>query len=333
MNTGKVTRREFLKKSAITGAALSLGAFGFPAIVHAKITFKVGYLPILDHLALAVSHARDNDSFRKLSTEPKFFKKWTEVAGALNAGVVDAGFLLSNYAMDEFGKGSDIRTILIGHRNGSGIVVAQGSGIDSPSALAGKTIAIPAAISTHTALLYKYLSGSGLSLKDVTTRVVAPPDMPKALNAGSIDAYIVAEPFVAKAEIDGAGKVLVLSKDILKEHICCVVVVRSEVLRTNPEGIQEWVESLIRSGKFIDRDKVENAGSGVLSIGSKYLGHSEKVIAGGLLSPVDRITYSDLNPRKSDYQAILDLSVKTNIMGKVDLDRFIDRSFYEKAKV
>ncbi|HBO84420.1 MAG: hypothetical protein A2073_07680 [Deltaproteobacteria bacterium GWC2_42_11] len=327
-----MNRREFLLKTAAGCAAFGLGTLGFPAIVFPKTQMKVGYIPILDHLTLPVSHARDNNSFKNIDIEPKLFKRWDDVAGALQAGAIGAAFLLSNFAMDIFNKGADIKTILIGHRHGSGIAVRKDSKINSPSDLRGKTIATPARISTHTALLDTYLRGGGLSLSDVTTTPVAPPDMVKALEAGGIDAFIVAEPWVAKAVIERTGRLLILSKDIAPNHICCIVVVRNDVLKTNSEGIQEWIDSLIKSGRFIEKDKVDNRSRNVAPIASKYMGHSETVVTEALQNPNDRITYSDLNPRKADYQTILNMSLRAKLMTNVDLNSFIDSSFYQGSR-
>jgi len=313
-------------------AAVGLGVMGFPGIVHSKTNMKVGYLPILDHLTLMVSHAREGSSFRSVDIEPKMFKSWRMVTGALKGGVLDAAFLLSNLAMDQFAKGADIRSVLVGHRNGSGITVKKDSPIKSASDLKGRKIGIPAKISTHTALLDKYLRSVDLSLKDVKTSVIAPPNMVIALDIGSIDAFIVAEPFCAKAEMDGVGKTLTLSKDILDNHICCVVVVRNEVLREDPQSVQEWVASLNRNGKFIDQDKAENGGKTVARLVGKYLKFDEQVIMAGMTNPNDRITYSDLNPRLADYQTILDASRVAGITGTIALEDFIDDSLYKNIE-
>lgn len=327
-----INRREFIRMTAAGSLAFGLGIAGFPAVVHSRNRMRVGYIPILDHLLLGVSHEYDNVSFKHIDIEPVKFKRWDEVAGALNSGALDGAFLLSNFAMDLFDSGSNIKTILIGHRHGSGISVARDSVIRSAADLKGKNIAVPARISTHVALLESYLRGAALTIRDVNTSVVDPPNMVNALKSGSIDAFIVAEPFVAKAELEGTGRTLILSKDIILNHICCVVVVRNEVLKGNPEGIQEWVDSLIKSGRFVEKDKVASRSRTVAPIGSKYLGHNESLIIEVLQHPKDRITYADLNPRKSDFQTILGLSVKAGVLGDVDLDRFIDGSFYKRSK-
>lgn len=205
----EISRREFLQKSMAGCAALSLGRIGFPSLVHAKTTLKIGYLPILDHLSLVVAHARENNMYKHINIEPRLMKSWGSVAGALKAGVLDGSFLVSSFAMHQFSKGADIRSILVGHRNGSAITVKKNAGISSAAGLKGKIIGIPAKFSTHTALLDVYLKKAGLSLKDVDVRVIPPPSMIQALKFDRIHAFIVAEPFCTIAETKGVGKTIV----------------------------------------------------------------------------------------------------------------------------
>ncbi len=331
-NSGNsLNRREFLKKSLAGGGLVGAGLLGFPAIAFPKTDIKIGYIPILDHLTLLVSHARDNNAFKHIQIEPKLFKSWSSVAGALNAGVIEGAMLLSNFAMDLFNKRTDISTILVGHRHGSGITVSKDSNLLAAADLKGKRIAIPTGISTHTALLDAYLRTGGLSLQDVETKVIAPSNMVQSMQRGRIDAFIVAEPFCARAEAEGAGNTLVLSKDISNNHICCVAVVKKEILQANPEGIQEWVNSMVVNGQFIEQDKVQQGAQNVARIATQYMKHPAPVMVNALTNPLNRITYDDLNPRLSDYQAILDLSLKAGIMQEVDLKAFIDDSFYHNS--
>ncbi|MDM8545633.1 ABC transporter substrate-binding protein [Candidatus Venteria ishoeyi] len=300
--------------------------------VSAKTTLKVGYLPILDHLTLLVSHVQDNKNFQQVDIKPKLFKSWGAMTGALKAEVIDAAFILSPLAMDTFNKGSNIRAILLAHRDGSAITIKKGANIHSAADLKGKKVAIPYRISTHTALLNQYLSNDGLSLKDIKTRIIAPPDMIKAMHIGVIDAFIVAEPFGTKAQNQGLGEIMKLTKDIVPNHVECIVVVREEVLQQSPAAVEEWVASLIRAGQFIDQDKLENGSKAVAQMtAKKYWPYNKKDIISGLQNPSDRISFSDLKPDKADFQTIVDISIDSNILDKVDLNRFIEPRFYQKA--
>jgi NitT/TauT family transport system substrate-binding protein len=321
-------RRQFLKASAVGCAALGLSSFGFPSILTAKTTLKMGYIPILDHFALLMSHARDNSSFKAIDIEPVQFKSWDALAGALKANVIGGAMILSNFGMDLFNNGLDIRSVAVGHRHGSGITVRADSAIKSPADLKGKTIAVPYRVSTQAAILDKYLRSGGLSLKDVTVMAVPPPNMPDSLKAGSIDAFLGPEPAGERAVQAGTGKVLKFSKDIVPNHICCIAVVHKKELSSNPEGVREWLHSMQRSGKFIDEDKARGSIE-VATLARKYVQIDERVIVNIMQKPTNRITYNDLAPKVSDYQTIHDLSVSAGLIQKTDLNTFVDESFFK----
>lgn len=309
---------------------LVLGLLGYTNASE-KIIIKVGYLPILDHLTLLVSYTQDNNSFEQVEIRPKMFKAWREMVGALKAGVIDAAFILSPLAMDLFNDGFDIKTVLLAHRDGSAITVQKDSAIHSAADLKGKAIAIPDRKSTHTALLNKYLIDAGLSLKEVTTKVIAPPNMLKAMKLGRIEAFIVAEPFGAKAQHDGIGRILVLTKDIINNHVECVVIVRQQLITNHRLAVQEWVNSLIRAGKWIDQDKLDNGSKQVAAMTSKYLPHSESTIMLGLQNPSHRISFSDLSLVLNDFQTIMDISRQAGIIKPVNLEDFIEKSFFQNS--
>lgn len=304
-------------------------SFSFSSQIFAKETLKIGYLPILDHLPLLVSHSLDNKNFQHINIEPKLFTSWREMVGALDAGVIQGAFILSPLAMNLFHKGADIRTILLAHRDGSAITVKSDSDIHSAADLRGKRIAVPSADATHTALLNKYLEQAGMSLQDVVTKVIAPAHMPLAMQHGRIDAFIVAEPFGAKAQHDGLGKILVLTKQIVDNHVECIVIVKTPVLQANPQGVQEWVNSLIKAGRFIDADKLHNNSQKVAELtAKKYFPHSIETIVLGLQNPSDRISFSDLNPRQEDFAKIMEIAVQAKIVERISLADFIEAKFF-----
>ena len=323
----KMNRRNFVKTSLVGTATICSSLLGFPSILHAKESIKVGYLPIVDHLAMLISHAQDNSGFKKVDVIPKMFKSWTSVIGALKADVIDAALLLSPLAMNAYQKGVKIKTVLVAHRNGSGITIAKNSNINSAKDLKGKIIAVPGKISTHTALLDKYLRNEGLSINDVITKAIAPPNMIKSMKQGSIDAFIVADPFVSIAESKGIGKTLILSKDIIPNHICCVLVVKNKVITNKSDAIHEWIASIQNAGAFIDKDKASNNGIKTAKIATKYMPHSEQILQKALSNPHDRIIYANLKPEIDDFKTILNLSQKAGILKSVNLQGLLEPRF------
>jgi len=300
--------------------------------VAAKTTLRIGYLPILDHLTLLVSHAHDNADYKEVNIEPKLYKSWDELSGALRSGVIQGAFILAPLAMDLYSQGVSIRTVLLAHRDGSAITVKKEGGIHSAADMRGKSVAIPASKSTHTALLDTYLRSNGTSLKDIQPKVIAPPNMLQAMQKGQIEAFIVAEPFGTMAQDEGIGKLLVLTREILPHHVDCIVVLKQEVLQQHPQAVQEWVASLIKAGAWIEQDKNINQARDVARLTSKrYLPYSEEVIASGLQNPVERISFDELEPIPLDFQKILEISVRAGILMPMSLDGFIEPAPYQQA--
>jgi len=294
-----------------------------------KVRTKIGYLPITDHLILGISKERDGLHFRHVALTPVKYSGWKIIASNLRSGHLDGAFLLAPLAMKMRHEGIPIKIVLLAHRDGSAITVSVGKGIDTPQDIKGKTLAIPEVYSTHNYLLHSYLSKYGLSYgKDFTTIELSPSDMPLALSRGEIDGYIVAEPFGAKAELLGIGKVLVLSSEIWKNHPDCVLVMREEYLSANPGAAGELMESLIEAGRFAEQNRDEAS-----RIGIRFLGHTREVLDHALKEPADRVTFLDLVPRTEELDSISRYMHKQ--MGlpqvQVNVQELVDESFANAA--
>jgi NitT/TauT family transport system substrate-binding protein len=296
----------------------------------AKETLRVGYLPIMDHLILPVSHALDNPQYQHLDVQPRLFKKWTELAGALKANKIDAAFVLAPLAMKMFQNGLDIKTILLAHRDGSAITVTKNSSIQNAADLKGKRIAIPGHKSTHVALLDSYLKKSGLSLENVTLKSIAPPNMQKAMELGFIDGFIVAEPFGSKAVKQNVGNLLVLSREILPNHIDCIVVINNTFLTTYSEAVKEWIASLIKASQWIEHDRVTSQAHSVANLvsGGHYFSHTNELIINALTEPLEKISFTNLKPDIKDFEVILNIGKEAGIIDHIDLTHFIDDRVY-----
>jgi len=296
----------------------------------AKETLRVGYLPIMDHLILPVSHALDNPIYQHIEIKPRLFKKWRDVAGALKANKIDAAFILAPLAMDLFEQGTDIKTILLAHRDGSAITINRTSGIQDVSDLKGKRIAVPGRKSTHTALLNSYLKRAHLSLNDVVLKSIAPPNMQQAMELGFIDGFIVAEPFGSKVVKQNVGNLLVLSHDILPNHIDCIVVIHQTFLTQHPEAVKEWLTSLINASNWIETDRLKNQAHSIANLvgDGKYYYHPNELIINALTEPLEKISFTNLKPTFTDLETVLNISKEAGIIDNLDLTDFIDNRFY-----
>jgi NitT/TauT family transport system substrate-binding protein len=319
-------RRDFLKTTGLVlAAAAATPITRFAWAGGAKVTIKIGYLPITDHLLMI---ATLREEFKSVTVQPVKFSSWPEISEALKVGAIDGAFLLTPIGLTLRQKGVPVKVTLLGHRNGSVITVKNSGEINRIEDLKGKTIAIPSPFSTHNILLRKALTEKHIDpAKDLKIIDMAPPEMVNALATGRIHGYIVAEPFGAQAEAQKVGKILLLSKDIWHDHICCVLNLRESVIEKYPEAVQELTTAFMRTAAFIEANPAQAA-----KLSVKVLGQKAEIIETVLTSPRDRLSFLNLVPNKADFNATQDYMIKFGIAkNKVDISGYLDDSFARKA--
>ena len=94
-------------------------------------------------------------------------------------------------------------------------------------------VAIVAAIIVIAGVAAAFLMGKGESRKVVYYVNVKPNLMESWLEANESDAYIAWEPFDSAAVVDGTGKILMWTNEIMPHHPCCVVVVAKGFLESD----------------------------------------------------------------------------------------------------
>ncbi len=302
-----------------------------------KPNIKIGYLNITDHLILGVTERKilkREEIFKYANIETRPFIDWGTLSVAFSRGDINAAFMLAPLAMDHFGKGEDIRLILLGHKNGSVLITNKKANIKEIGDFKGKDVLILYHLSTHNLLLHKILKDNNLSIgigTNVEVQTVAPSKIPTFMEIdeqGTIGGFLVAEPFGSNVIKAGLGDEFELSKNIWPDHPCCVLVIKTEIIRYFPNAVQELTNSLVKSGRFI-KDNTKEASK----IGVFFLNQDINVVEKVLTSPADRITTHHLMPQLEDFQKIQDYI--TNEMGtiheKIDLEKFIYTRFAEDA--
>lgn len=331
-----MNRREFIKKSVVMTVGLvgGLSLAGCGSINETgrastqgknKPTIKIGYLPITDHLTM-IAHGQTE--FRQFTLEPVKFSGWAELAEALKGNAIQGAFALTPIGMSLRQKGVPVKAVFLGHRNGSVLTAKNIPELSKIEDLRGKTIAIPSRFSTHNVLIHKVLTEKGINPNSEVKFIdMSPPEMVNALSTGKIDAFIVAEPFGGQAELQKVGKVLVLSKDIWHDHICCVLNMQEEVVQKQPEAVEELVGALAKAAAFIDTNPQEAA-----KLSLKYLGQKQEVVEHVLTNPKGRITFNNLVPDIRDFTATEEYLLQFGITkDKLDLAQYIDDRFAKKA--
>ncbi|HEU5338570.1 MAG TPA: ABC transporter substrate-binding protein [Sulfuricaulis sp.] len=236
LGTG-ISRRTLLKAGALaafSGALPSMGAFAekkFDPVVN------ICYIPITDAAALLVAH--ELGFFKKEgidSVRPTLIRGWSPLVEAFQAHKFNLTHMLIPIPIwMRYNNKFPMKITAWDHTNGSALVVGAHTDIKSFKDFGGKQLAVPYWYSIHNIVSQMLLREAGikpvirpqdakLAPNECNFLVLAPPDMPPAIAAKKIDAYIVAEPFNALGEIKAGAKLLRFTGDVWKGHPCCVVV-------------------------------------------------------------------------------------------------------------
>jgi len=276
LNKHEMSRRDFmLDMLAMGGLAAGMT---LPGMSLANMTppddevVRIGYLPITDATALLVAHAMGFFEDEGLKAEkPTLIRGWSPLVEGFAAGKFNLVHLLKPIPVwMRYNNNFPVKIMSWAHINGSAVVVGKHIKADDFKDLGGKQVAVPYWYSMHNIVLQMALRNAGLKpvIKDQTAPLAAdevnlmimpPPDMPPALAAKKIDAFIVAEPFNAFGELKAGGKMLRFTGDIWKNHPCCVVCMNEDTVKAKPEWTQKVMNAIVRAEIYAQENKAEVA--------------------------------------------------------------------------
>ncbi|MFV0428475.1 MAG: ABC transporter substrate-binding protein [Arachnia sp.] len=248
---------------ATRGAWLSV-ADGAPSAADQALLarpLRSGHLPITDASALLVAHERGLWQAAGLPSQaPALFRGWDALAQAFAVGELDVVHLLLPLAVQlRLASKAPMRVIGWGHTNGSALTVRPA--ITDTAQLAGATIAVPSWWSVHSVLTQRLLTGAGLravigqrpraAAGTVELVVLPPAEMVSALAQGGIAGFAVADPFNAVAEVQGIGRIHRFLGDVWRDHACCAIAVREDLIAEHPAAVQAIAHGLVAAQSWL----------------------------------------------------------------------------------
>jgi NitT/TauT family transport system substrate-binding protein len=283
----------------------------------------VGFLPVTCHLTCPVTDYASKTTETNTNFNSRVFTDFPTVVSALEAQQVQATFMIVPLAMKLREQGVPVKICYLGHRDGSEIVVGKYSKIRSLKDLKGKTIAVPSLFSNQNFVIHRLMQDHGMAPDEINFVVLPPPDMPTSLASGAIDAYFVGEPFCAKAELDGIGRVLYYARDIWPNFISCALVVHENLIQSNPDIVKDLVRGIAQSGAWAEEHREEAA-----KLVSPYFRQDEKVLKYVLTADPHRVSYVNLTPTDEDLQSIQNIGLDLGLLTKqIPMNELIDREF------
>jgi sulfonate transport system substrate-binding protein len=215
-------RREFLLAAA---AALPL-AGTLPSVLGVRNAFadskvlRVGYQKYGTLVLLKEKGTLEG------ALEPLGFSvTWTEFPGgpqlleALNVGAIDFG--TAGEAPPIFAQAAGAPLIYVGYEppapQGEAILVPKDSPIQAVADLKGKKVALNKGSNVHY-LLVRALEDAGISVKDIQPVYLPPADARAAFEQGSVDAWVIWDPFLAAASAATGARTLRDGEKLVANH-------------------------------------------------------------------------------------------------------------------
>lgn len=287
----------------------------------------VGFLPVTCHLTCPVTDYASKTTESNTHFNSKRFSDFPTVASAFEAKQIQATFMIVPLAMKLREQGVPIKICYLGHRDGSELVVARNSQAKSLRDLKGKTIAIPSVYSNQNLVIHKLMADQGIRPEEINFVALPPPDMPTSLAAGAIDAFFVGEPFCAKAELEGVGRVLYYARDIWPDFISCALVVHEDLIKEQPDVVKDLVRGIAQSGMWVENHRAEAA-----QLAAPYFRQDPKLINFVLTSHPHRVSYTHLTPTDDDLLKIEKMARTMGFLQKdIPMSDLVDRQFVPKT--
>src|SRR6516164_3333310 len=253
------------------------------------------------------------------------FSGWPEVKESLMTGRIKAAYMLAPLVMDLADKGIPVKIVSLAHRSGAVIMVRTESPIKTMKDLKGKLIAIPSRFAVDYLYVRKLLKKYGMTEKDIDIIEMAPPDMPAALYAKSVDAYATGEPFGAVAQRAGYAKPLYMTRNDWPNYICCVLTVRDELIKTDRAEVQRLVDYVLSAGQWLDAAAENRLRAIKVAARPAFFNQDPEILKFVMENPADRVTYGDLKLVRAEFDELVQLSLEAGTLKRaVPYEKYVD---------
>jgi NitT/TauT family transport system substrate-binding protein len=297
----------------------------------ARRKIVVAYIPVTCQLTCPVTDYISKFSENGELFLPRLFQGFPEIKEALISNKVQAAFIVAPLAIALAAQGVPIKVVYLGHRYGSALVVRKNGPVKTFLDLKGRTVAIPSRFSDERLILFRAMKVWGMKPGDIKMVEMAPPDVSGALAAGAIDGFVMGEPFPSQAEMGGYGRVLFQARKYWPDYMSCILVVRQDLIDQRPDAVQVLVDGIARSGLWLDKG-VRYRDDAADFVGRYYYNQKPALLRWALTNPMDRVVYSQLAPRKADFDMVRDLMIETGVLNKkIEFSQYTDTRFADKA--
>jgi NitT/TauT family transport system substrate-binding protein len=95
--------------------------------------------------------------------------------------------------------------------------------------------------------------------------------------------------------------------------------------------VQILVDGIARSGLWLEKGRTYREDAADF-VGRYYYNQKPALLRWALTKPMDRVVYSQLAPRKADFDMVRDLMIETGVLNKrIEFNQYTDTRFSDQA--
>ncbi|HEY8607580.1 MAG TPA: sulfonate ABC transporter substrate-binding protein [Noviherbaspirillum sp.] len=251
-------RRTLGMLSAAAIGTIAPGLSGL-AIAQQKGSLRIGYQK---YGTLTILKARGN--LEKRFAAQGVDVRWTEFPSgpalleALNVGSVDYGTV--GEAPPIFAQAAGADLVYVANEppapSSEAIIVPPNSTLKSVAELKGRKVVLNKGSNVHY-LLVRALERAGLAYKDIDVVYLPPSDARAAFERGSVDAWVIWDPFLAAAEKQLGARILADGKGLVANHQFFLA--SRPYAEKNPAIVKGILEELVRVDEWSRQNQKEVA--------------------------------------------------------------------------
>lgn len=238
--------------------ALFAAALSFGAITQAQAeTLRIGYQKYGTLVLL-----KSRGTLEKRLGEQGVDVQWTEFPGGpqllegLNVGSVDFGVTGETPPVFAQAAGADL--VYVAHEppapTGEAILVPKDSKIRSVAELKGKKVVLNKGSNVHY-LLVRALEDAGLKYGDIQPVYLPPSDARAAFERGSVDAWVIWDPFLSAAEKQLQARILRDGQGLVDNHQFYLAT--RTFAEKHPQVISALVEEIRTVGEWVKGNEAQ----------------------------------------------------------------------------
>ncbi|WP_018938550.1 MULTISPECIES: CmpA/NrtA family ABC transporter substrate-binding protein [unclassified Thioalkalivibrio] len=298
-----------------------------------KTKLRVGFVPITCATPIIMAHPMGFYERHGLDVDVIKTAGWAVARDMSLSGEYDASHMLSPMPLSmTLGSGSSREHYImpaVENINGQAITLHnKHKDKRDPKDWKGFTFAVPFEYSMHNFLLRYYVAEHGLDPdRDISIRVVPPPEMVANLRAENVDGYLAPDPFNQRAVWDGIGFIHMLTKEIWDGHPCCAFACSAAFADEHPNTFGALFRALIEATQY--SSDINNRAEIAEAISPRaYLNQPQSVVEQVLTGRyADGLGEVKNDPHRIDFDPFPWHSMATWILTQMKRWGYVDRDF------